>query len=88
MPERIVYKCIKSFMVEKYVDSSSTEEYNMVTEGSLWELNNSYSLIGGENHLDCLDEVCGDLSWLELSNETVAEYFERLEKEEVEEEFS
>lgn len=74
------YKCIKSFCVDNYdadgflIENSST----VIEEGKIYELDESgYTMIGGEVHLDAVD----DGSWLEITKERLEEYFDLLEVE-------
>lgn len=74
------YKCIKPFYVDSYdadgflIENDST----LIEEGKICELDESrYTMIGGEVHLDSIDN---DL-WLEISKEHLEECFELLEEE-------
>ena len=73
------YKCIKSFCVDNYdedgflIENSST----IIEDGKIYEMDESgHTMIGGEVHLDALD----DGSWLEISKEHLEECFELLEE--------
>lgn len=75
MEEYKQYKCIKEFEVNKY-DDELTEEYLTVEKGSIWELDEyGGSIIGGDVHLDEADDSG---TWLEISFETLEEYFEEV----------
>lgn len=69
------YKCIKSFCVDNYdadgflIENSST----VIEEGKIYELDESgHTMIGGEVHLDAIDNG----SWLEITKEHLKEYFD------------
>mgnify|MGYP000202455245 CR=1 FL=1 len=73
------YKCIKSFCVDNYdedgflIENSST----IIEDGKIYEMDESgHTMIGGEVHLDAID----DGSWLEISKEHLEECFELLEE--------
>mgnify|MGYP001018320666 CR=1 FL=1 len=69
------YKCIKSFEVERYDDDDCwTEDYQAVEVGSVWE-ETSNNYIGGELHLEAVE----GLRWLEISRETLNQYFEEVQ---------
>ena len=71
------YKCKKSFSVDKYDDDGFLIENNgvVIDKGKIYELDDSSStIIGGEIHLDAVE----DGSWLEITKEHLAEYFEIL----------
>ena len=71
------YKCKKPFCVEKYDDDGFLIENSgvVIDEGKIYELEESgYTIIGGEVHLDSVD----DGSWLEITKERLEEYFEEL----------
>lgn len=72
------YKCIKSFCVDNYdedgflIENSST----VIEEGKIYELYESgHTMIGGEVHLDAIDNG----SWLEITKEHLKEYFDEVE---------
>lgn len=72
------YKCIKSFCVDNYdadgflIENSST----VIEEGKIYELDESgHTMIGGEVHLDAIDNG----SWLEITKEHLKEYFDEVE---------
>lgn len=72
------YKCKKSFCVDNYdADGFLIENTATIIEiGKVYELDESGStIIGGEVHLDSID----DCSWLEITNEHLKEYFEEVE---------
>lgn len=71
------YKCKKSFCVDNYdaygflIENSAT----VIEIGKIYELDESGStIIGGEVHLDSID----DSSWLEITNEDLKEYFDEV----------
>ncbi len=74
------YKCIKE-MCLPMCDGDGFEipnEYGFVEAGSEWQQTEGISFCGGEVHLDKIDGET-DLSWIEISVETLAEAFERME---------
>lgn len=74
------YKCKKSFYVEKYDDDGFLIENSdvVIDKGKIYELDESGgTIIGGEVHLDSVD----DGSWLEITKESLEEYFDLLEVE-------
>lgn len=69
------YKCKKSFCVEKYDDDGFLIENSgvVIDKGKIYELDDSgHTMIGGEIHLDSID----DGSWLEITKEDLEEYFD------------
>lgn len=69
------FRCKKEFELEIYdVYGNSTEEYITIQKGEVFELNNDVNYIGGENHLE------KDLSWIEISFETLEECFEEVKQ--------
>ena len=71
------YKCIKSFSIpECDADGFETEKYCYIKEDTVWERDDDASILGGDVHLD------NDLSWLEISDETLQSNFELIEQEE------
>lgn len=74
------YKCIKSFCVDKYDDDGFMIENDpmVIEEGNIYELDESgHTMIGGEVHLDAIDNG----SWLEITKEHLKEYFDEVEVE-------
>jgi hypothetical protein len=69
------YKCIKPLSVQKCDDDGFEIEnkYFWVDENSIWQTSDE-SFIGGEIHLD------SKKGWLEVSNETLKEYFEPIKE--------
>ena len=71
------YRCKRKFVVDCYdADGYLIEnEQKVVEEGAVYDLDESgITVICGEIHLDGED----DGSWLEVSNETFAEFFEEV----------
>lgn len=71
------YRCKRGFVVDCYdADGFLIEgESVVIDEGKAYSLDNSgVSIIGGTIHLDAED----DLSWLEITPETLSEYFEEV----------
>ena len=68
------YKCIKDMVVDIVgADGFETGDWNIVSSGSIWELNNDIDYMGGENHLE--NE---ELNWVEITNEDLREHFEEV----------
>lgn len=70
------YKCIKEMCLPK-CDGDGFEipnEYGFVTVGSIWERDDRRNLIGGDVHMDSLDDG-SDLGWMETSFENLEENF-------------
>ena len=72
------YKCIKTFSVPYYdieTDSYDESQFFDIEVGSIWEREDDYlsgSYTGSDIHLD------GDGGWIEISEETLKEYFREL----------
>ena len=74
------YKCIKEMYLPKY-DGDGFEipnEYGFVTVGSIWERNDRGNLIGGDVHLDSLDDD-SDFGWIEMPLDDLKENFALIE---------
>lgn len=70
------YKCIKEMFLPK-CDGDGFEipnEYGSVIVGSIWEKDDMTSIIGGDVHLDSIDDN-GDLAWIELTADDLKENF-------------
>lgn len=68
-----MYKCIKSFSVDRYDDDGflMDGEYEIVEEGTLWGLDEDcHKIIGGEVRL-----TKNFWTWLEIPKESLEEYF-------------
>lgn len=73
------YKCVKAFTIDKY------DEYGFVIEnecvdvsaGSIWIVDRTSSIIGGDIHLDCFSKL--QFSWIEIPKERLEHYFEQVE---------
>ena len=69
------YKCMKSFMVDTYDDYGFyTDGYMEIKAGEIYEVGNE-KIIDGEIHLDGVNVN----RWIEISKETLDEYFEEVE---------
>jgi len=70
-----MYKCIKGFSLELYDDDgfSIEGEYSNVEENTKWNVPEDVDcrFIGGEIRLEN-----DELGWIEISKETLEEYFE------------
>lgn len=74
------YKCIKEMCLPE-CDGDGFEipnEYEFVKGGSVWERNDRENLIGGDVHLDSLDNN-SDFEWIEISFEDLEENFVLIE---------
>lgn len=74
------YRCKKSFVVDCYdADGFLIEgETVEIAEGKVYVRDDSgFSIIGGQVHLDAED----DGSWIEVSLDTLMEYFEEVNEE-------
>lgn len=72
------YKCKKAFCVDNYDADGFLIENNstVIEEGNIYELDESgHTMIGGEIHLDAIDNG----SWLEITKEHLKEYFAEVE---------
>ncbi|MFR4451692.1 MAG: hypothetical protein ACLT5W_02435 [Ruminococcus sp.] len=72
------YKCKKAFCVDNYDADGFLIENNstVIEEGNIYELDESgHTMIGGEVHLDAIDNG----SWLEITKEHLKEYFDEVE---------
>lgn len=68
------YKCIQEFEVPRFDDDcGSTDDIMVVCEGTFWEIDDGYKLIGGEVRL-----ISDNLSWLEINKETLDKYFKEV----------
>jgi hypothetical protein len=68
------YKCIKDMVVNIVgADGFETGESDIVSVGSIWELNNDLNYIGGENHLES-----EELMWIEIDDNDLKGYFEEV----------
>lgn len=66
----------KPYSVEEYdADGFSTGRYMDIKPGTEWEITDD-SYLSGEIHLEGLSDGCG---WLEISKETLKEYFSAYE---------
>lgn len=72
-----IYRCIEEFKVPKVGDDGfDTGEYYFVEVDSLWILEEGISYVGGRNHLKSDDILGASPSWIEISDETLAQCFE------------
>ena len=70
------YKCIKEMRVPK-CDGDGFEipnEYGLVTVGSVWERADRRNILGGDVHLDSVDDD-QDFCWIEMPFEELRENF-------------
>ncbi len=68
------YKCIKEMCLPKCDGFDIPDEYGFVTVGSIWERDDMGNIIGGDVHLDSLDDD-SDFGWIEMSIEKLKENF-------------
>lgn len=80
----MIYKCIKEICLPKY-DGDGFEipnEYVFITVGSIWKRDDSRCIVGGDVHLNSMDD---DFNlWLEMSFENLEENFALMRMESVE----
>lgn len=70
------YKCIKGFVVDSVDGDGFLTENDgyLVKEGTIWEINEeAINVLGADVHIEN-DEY----GWLEISNEALSEYFEKM----------
>lgn len=72
------YECIKELALPKCDDDGFTieNEYGYVTVGSKWQRDNSFSVIGGEVHLESL--IDDEFGWIEITEDDLFNYFKAL----------
>lgn len=73
------YKCISEMHLPR-CDGDGFEipnEYGLVAIGSLWERNDRGNLIGGDVHLESLQDNA-DFEWIEISFEDLDKNFVRI----------
>ena len=73
---KMKYKCIKEMCLPK-CDGDGFEipnKYGFVTVGSIWERDDRGSIIGGDVHLDSIDND-GTFGWIEISVNDFKESF-------------
>ena len=69
------YRCKKDFPIEIYDEHGMpTTEYRDIKSGTVWTRDDNADYIGGEVHLDNEETM----EWIEISHETLREYFEEL----------
>lgn len=74
------YKCIKEMCLPK-CDGDGFEipnECGFVTVGSIWEKDDRGSIIGGDVHLDSIDDN-DDSGWIEITVDDLKENFVLIE---------
>lgn len=73
------YICKETFQLNRFdEDGFDTEEVMRIEQGAMFQrTEDDYRVIGGEVHLDGITADEG--TWLEVSEETLAEYFEEVE---------
>lgn len=74
------YKCIKEMCLPRCDDDGFEipNEYGFVPVGSIWEKDDKVSIIGGDVHLDPLNDS-PDFGWIEISFENLEENFVPIE---------
>ena len=78
--ENMRYKCIKELCLPK-CDGDGFEipnEYGFVEVGSIWERDDEGNMVGGDVHLDSLDDD-SDFGWVEMPFEELKENFVLIE---------
>lgn len=74
------YKCIKEMCLPK-CDGDGFEipnEYGFVTVGSIWEMDDKASIIGGDVHLESVNDN-DEFGWIEICVDNLKENFELIE---------
>lgn len=77
---KMKYKCIKEMCLPK-CDADGFEipnEYGFVSVGSIWERDDKRNIIGGDVHLDSLDDD-SDFGWVEMPFGGLREHFALIE---------
>lgn len=74
----MIYRCKREVLLDMYDDDGNyVEDYTTVKEGELFERSSQeYRIIGGEVRLDGIGKSEG--KWLEISETTLANYFEQM----------
>lgn len=70
------YKCMKEMCLPK-CDGDGFEipnEYGFVTVGSIWEMDDGTSVIGGDVHLESVNDN-DEFGWIEISIDDLKENF-------------
>lgn len=70
------YKCMKEMCLPK-CDGDGFEipnEYGFVTVGSIWEMNDGTSVIGGDVHLESVNDN-DEFGWIEIGIDDLKENF-------------
>lgn len=78
--ESVRYKCIKEMCLPKY-DCGGFEipnKYGFVPVGSIWKRDDAGNIIGGDIHLDSVDNN-GNFEWIEISVDSLKENFVLIE---------
>lgn len=73
------YKCVKEMYLLK-CDGDGFEipnECGFVKVGSVWERDDDVNIIGGDVHLECLDNDF-DFGWIEITFDDLKENFVRI----------
>lgn len=77
----MMYKCIKEMCLPK-CDGDGFEipnEFGFVTVGSIWERDDRTNFIGGDVHLNTLNDD-SDFGWIEIAIEYLKENFVQIEE--------
>lgn len=74
------YKCIKEMCLPKCDGDGFgiPNEYGFVKVGSIWEREDRRNLIGGDVHMDSLDDD-SDFGWIEMPLDDLKENFALIE---------
>lgn len=72
----MTYKCIKEMCIPKCDDDGFEipNECGFVTVGSIWKRDDRTSFVGGDVHLDSLNDD-SDFGWIEMSFKELEENF-------------
>ena len=72
----MIYKCIREMCLPKCDGDGFAipNEYGFITVGSIWERDDRVSFIGGDVHLDSLNDD-SDFGWIEMSFGELEDFF-------------
>ena len=74
----MIYRCIENSLLSIYCENGFPAwEFGIIPMDSIW-YEDDISMIGGEVHLEC-ESGCDDFGWIEITNEDLQRYFEKVE---------
>ena len=72
----MIFKCKNEFCIETVdYEGFLTGKTSIISQDSLWRLNNKNNKFDGEIHLDNVDASDPDLMWIEISKYDLKKYF-------------